>query len=264
MSIGAMTHQDWSAYDAQLWATEWHQLFDTADGRRALTWRDRFGDLPNAINFYSSGEDVLNNNDAASGGTPGLVPDVGTEYSWVLQEMVKGTQHFGAVLTFDSQGGWGFNSAWDIAETVSNPGPHGSTTTTTYRRQTPADANLLLSAPEQLKTKPFFRRFKDARLMGASGSAAAAGYLTRATALGTAIPALSFAAGRNPVPRFSVDQRNIDLVNLQEGWPQARLADPTKRITPTIGRWFHSDLKNVAYRYNYLMWENLVQKGALK
>ena len=248
MSIDAMRHPNWSTYDPHLWATEWYQLFP-GEGRAGLTWRNRFGDISNAINFYSSGEEVLNNNDAASGGTPGQVPPIGGERAWVLQEMVKGTQHIGAVLTFDSQGGWGFNGHWDKAVTTTTGGPHGGTTTT-YRHLDSTEANLLTDA--ELKAQPFFRRFQNTAILGANGSTTASEYLVRADALGTAIPALSFPTGRNPIPLFDQQDRNVNLMDLKDGWPRS------------AGRWFHSDAKNVAYRYNHKLWEKWVDDGGLR
>ncbi len=117
---------------------------------------------------------------------------------------------------------------------------------------------------DQLKVEPFFRRFQDSRLATSGGSAAAREYLNRAQILGGAIPALSFPAGRNPIPIFSPQNRNTDLMDRQDGWPQARLIDPAKRLPDGRGRWFHSDIKNVAYRYNHIYWEDLVQRGSLK
>ncbi|MDP1580082.1 MAG: hypothetical protein Q8M02_07380 [Candidatus Didemnitutus sp.] len=248
MSIDAMRHQNWATYDPHLWATEWYQLFP-GEGRAGLTWRNRFGDISNAINFYSSGEEVLNNNDAASGGTPGQVPPIGGERAWVLQEMVKGTRHIYAVLTFDSQGGWGFNGHWDISETTTTHGPHGGTTTT-YRHLDPTEANGLTN--DELKAQPFFRRFQNTALLGANGSTTASEYLVRADALGTAIPALSFPTGRNPIPLFDQQDRNVNLMDLKNGWPRS------------AGRWLHSDAKNVAYRYNHKLWEKWVDDGGLR
>jgi hypothetical protein len=256
LKIAEMRHPDWSNYNQRLWSTQWHELFPQGDGRRGLTWRNRFGDISNAINFYSSGEEVLNNNDAASGGTPGQIPAVGGERAWVLQEMVKGTNHIGAVLTFDSQGGWGFNGTWDIAETTTTGGVHGGTTTT-YRHRTPTEANALTD--DQLKKAPFFRHFQDSRLTTTGGSTAANEYLNLAQILGGAIPALSFPAGGNPIPLFVNQNRNTDLMDREDGWPQERLSDNDKK-----NRWFHSDAKNIAYRYNHKLWEDWVDRGDLR
>ena len=56
-----MIHPEWNPYTNRVWASEWHNLFPTNDYRNALTWRDRFQNLPlaNMYNFYSSGEEVL-------------------------------------------------------------------------------------------------------------------------------------------------------------------------------------------------------------
>ncbi len=248
--IEAMRPNSWDGYDSRLWSTEWHRLFP-GDGRAGLTWRDRFGDIPNAINFYSSGEDVLRNNDEK----PGTVPDIGTERAWVVQEMAKGSNQFGALVTFDSQAGWGFNVGWLIAENKPG-GPHGGTTTT-HSLMAPADAEKLTDA--QLREKPFFRPFEDDSLTTPSGGEAASDYLTRATVLGTAIPALSFATGRNAIKKFNEGDRNRDLMNYQNGWPWSRLSDEKLN-----NRWLHSDLKNVAYMFNYPVWKEWVTLGGLK
>ncbi len=256
LHIADMRHPDWSNYNQRLWATQWYDLFPQGDRRRGLTWLNRFGDVSNGINFYSSGEEVLNNNDAASGGTPGQIPAVGGERAWVLQEMVKGTSHIGAVLTFDSQGGWGFNGTWDIAETTNTDGGHAGPITT-YRHRTPVEANALTD--DQLKTEPFFRHFQDSRLTTAGGSTAASEYLNRAQILGGAIPALSFPAGRNPIPLFNQQDRNTDLMTEEDGWPQERLDNDRLK-----NRWLHSDAKNIAYRYNYKLWQDWVDRGDLR
>jgi hypothetical protein len=263
LSIDQMRHPDWVNYvDAnvanprRLWATEWYQLFGSSDGRSKLTWRNRFGALAVAYNFYSSGEDVLNN----SNGQVTLLPS-GAERVWALQEMVKGTSHPGAVLTLDSNGGWGFNSHWNIEEEVQTPtGPFY-----TSRRRTPAEANQLTE--EQLKTQPFFKRFQDARLMDASqGSSAANEYVTRAKVLGDAIPSLSFAVGRNPVPAFG-GTRNFDLQNFTNSdgeWPAGRMSNDADKLPDGRGRWKHGDAKDVAYRFNYLLYRKWVELGELK
>jgi hypothetical protein len=54
-------------------------------------------------------------------------------------------------------------------------------------------------------------------------------------------------------------------MNLYDGWPQARLIKRSDMLINTnIGRWFHSDAKDVAYRYNYPMWNKYVEIGDLK
>ena len=119
-----------------------------------------------------------------------------------------------------------------------------------YRPRTPKEAGQLRDAHLRV-APPFFKRFSDNRLLDVEqGSAAANEYNTRSKALGDAIPALSFAAGRNEVGAFL--RSNTDLMTLKDGWPSPD------------GRWRHGDAKDVSYRYNYKLYERWVEIGALK
>ena len=80
----------WINYSNRLWASKWYQLFDSSDGRSTLTWNNRFGDIPNAYNYYSSTEDVLANADGQ------LHNIFASQYAWINQEMRKGTWVFGS------------------------------------------------------------------------------------------------------------------------------------------------------------------------
>ena len=67
----------------------------------------------------------------------------------------------------------------------------------------------------------------------------------RAKMLGDAIPAESFAAGRNPTDGGS---DNYNMQNeLPNGWPRPN------------GDWQHSDVKNVSYYYVYKLFERLLK-----
>ena len=252
-----MRHPEWQGatlgyYPEYLWSAYWHTLFPEGDGRRMLTWRHRFGPIPNAHNYYSTGEEVLNNSD-------GTVPESGVEKVWALQELVKGTDHIGATVTLDSQGGWGFNQAWFIEQTVD---PGGQSPPETIRRRRRPNEVSDISA-DQVKTKPFFGRFQDHRLMDAAqGSAAAGEYHTRAKTLAEGIPSLSFAAGRNSIINYQ--DSNTDMMALKTGWPPERLNDPKMVMSNGEGRWLHSDVGDVAYRYVYRIFNQWVEDGDLK
>jgi len=71
------------------------------------------------------------------------------------------------------------------------------------------------------------------------------------------VPALSFATGRNAVNAFGQTQ-NFDLMSYENGWPQARLSGPNSN------RWFHGDAKDIAFPFNYPLWQQWVQLGGLK
>jgi hypothetical protein len=98
------------------------------------------------------------------------------------------------------------------------------------------------------------------------GSAAASEYLTRAKALAESIPSLSFAQGRNPVSIFG-QTRNYDLMDLRnedDAWPPSRMTDGRDKLPDGRGRWKHGDAKDVAYRFNYLLYRTWVELGGLK
>ena len=226
LSISAMRPNEWANIEERLWSTKWHELFPAGDGRKGLTWQNRFGNISNAINYYSSGEDVLNNNN-----NPGVVPTPGGERAWVYQEMTKGVVSIISDLTLvQVQGGWGVDTTW--------------------YEQFQTDTSFVTN--DIAKVTPFFTRFAEAQIMNAAnGSAKAAEYVVRANALGGAIPALSFPAGRNAVSNFG-STRNVDVMTKKDGWPRS---DP---------RWRHSDAKNAAYYFNYKLWEDWVTTGDLK
>jgi hypothetical protein len=102
-----MTHPDWSDYPERLCSSEWHQMFPEGDGRRGLAWRGRFQDVPHwtqLYNFYSSGEEVLENRHDDS--DPWITDVLSMQFqlpvfrspvnwltgrfAWVLQETLKG------------------------------------------------------------------------------------------------------------------------------------------------------------------------------
>ena len=72
----------------------------------------------------------------------------------------------------------------------------------------------------------------------------------RAKFLGDAIPATSFAAGRNPITIFG-DGGNMNFVECKKSnaWPR------------NGGEWLHSDIKNVAYFYLSELYRRIVNSS---
>lgn len=71
----------------------------------------------------------------------------------------------------------------------------------------------------------------------------------RAKFLGDAIPATSFAAGANPILRNAVSG-NINYENCKSGvWPI------------NGGKWRHSDIKNVAYFFNWMFFNRIINNN---
>jgi hypothetical protein len=230
-----MRNKNWRVYtNTNLWASEYHTLFPQADSRSNLTWRNRFGKINHARNFYSSTEDVLAN------GTDEL-PWIGRVQAWVNQEMRKGTTLIW-LGPGNAQGGWGFNS-W-------------------YAQLDVNQANALSVA--QLLERPFFGSFDDPDLHGPLGSdllldgnASLKDSAVFHQLLADAIPSLSHPVGSNPVENNTFGG-NEDLHSKKtgtfqmEGWPREQ------------NEWRHSDIKNIAYPYLYEAFENLVETGDLK
>jgi len=247
----------WKSYNHNLWAAYWHTLFPPyIDGRSGLTWSNRFSTITaNAnvtiYNFWSSGEDVLDNASNGVFGPPAA------ELAWADQEMSKGTDlqatasHLNLVdSTIIQQGGWGMNPSHETSYT--NP----MSAAVTYFPMPASQANSLASTNISLfKTNTFFTPFSDDALTGPTGSTEALKPNVLNQTLAEAIPALSFAVGRNPVSKFG--QNNSDMVLLEDGWPQSR----TNSISGK--RWFHSDSKDVAYPFTHNLWQKLVTLGNL-
>ena len=77
--------------------------------------------------------------------------------------------------------------------------------------------------------------------------------------LSDAIPAMSLVAGANPIPRFDVSGRNVDMntPQFQNGWPQGRTGNE-------VNKWHHSDFHEVAYTFTYKLFNQFVTTGNLK
>jgi transglutaminase-like putative cysteine protease/pimeloyl-ACP methyl ester carboxylesterase len=240
-----MFHSDWVGYRKIFAASEWHQLFGTDDGRRYLTWRNRFAVLPSGIkyiSYYSKGEDVL----ASYAGTqpsPVEIADFNLgANSWVLQEKWKGRP-----LGLGGAGymGWGFN----LLDPKYNPYLQGHLGA--------AEANLLLTDNEQLIPTPFFLNVATPGVADVLFSELlvepAEIKLDYNKLMASAIPALTTAtggwAGGDLNNRFSVFDMN-QLKN-DDLWPRDNK------------KWTHSDVKNVAFPFVYGVLDDLVKKGAL-
>ena len=232
LHIDDMRNPDWQNYSNRLWASEWHQLFGSGDGRNALTWRNRFQGLSIGLNYYSSTEDVLDNGDGD------LHNPLVSHWAWYNQEVRKGTTLMW-LAPGNCEGGWGFNAACTNEEGFI---------------LSPTEANSLTD--DNVRTNSFFAWFDEDSLYGIYGSAVAQQPAIYRRLLADGVPALSFAMGRNSLSGFG--SGNKDLSGMRRGdnadgdWP--RPADD----------WQHSDIKNIAYPFNYRAFDELVFDGVLK
>jgi hypothetical protein len=243
----------WKSYNHNLWAAYWHTLFTPyIDGRSGLTWSNRFSTITaNAnvtiYNFWSSGEDVLDN------ASNGVFAPPGPELAWADQEMSKGTALQQAASSLNStaiqRGGWGISTNYETSE-VDGFG------FTNWSAMPASQANSLASTNISLfKTNTFFTPFSDTALTGPTGSTEALKPNVLNQTLAEAIPALSFAVGRNAVDELDENQ---DMMELEDGWPTNRPINSLKKP-----RWFHGDAKDVAYPFTHNLWQKLVTLGNL-
>jgi hypothetical protein len=244
----AMVHCAWADYQDRLWASEWHELFDPPDGRRALTWRGRFASVvPKAYNFYSSGEDVLD----AHVGCPSLLSGVWNKsrYAWCMQEKLKGRLD---MVPYQSAvyGGWDFNGDYWVGVLDPEQGAY------LYGR-TPAEAAGIPNSV--LRRYPLFNRGLSVNSTDlydeAAGSAYAAAHDHRL--LAEMFPAMSLPAGANFVPAIQLGGgKNSDINSsaFRTGWPSSG----------GNGDWQHSDFKNVAFTYVNPLFDTFVGEGGLK
>jgi hypothetical protein len=250
----------WTGYTNRLTASKWYQLFATNDYRSTLSWNNRLGNLRNVdvYNFYSSGEEVLRTytNDPPASVLGKVLTQITDfwpfgipfgSYTWYWQEKGKGTCSQDWFLG-SSHGGWKFNSSYDIF--------------TPSRQHLPPD-QAATNSTTMLQTNAFFdfgnytlSKHPDyIHLQGSDGSSYA--QTNRNRILADAIPAMSVVAGANPVPRFSVNDHNFDMMAFENGWPLGRTGKE-------VNMWHHSDYHNVAYTFTYNLFNQFVTTGNLK
>ena len=276
-----MRNASWKEFENKtyLWASEWHTLFPETDARHTLTWRGRFADIPKSkmVNYYSSGEEVLDNWTGTDN------PKMGRPYAWCIQERLKGTwRMLGPILTSIAfsgkpgsrwEGGWGFNGD--------------------YRQFLGKDESdnlhwLTLRIPSKVEARknPFFLPFESYKKEdsnetlnvlnpGNAGARAAANYNYRARLLADAIPALSYAAGRNSneklpdrkIQNFDLNKR-VRGVEIGKVWPPT-VDDNAFKNYWNLGytnkdRWLHNDLRMVSFYLNHLLYKDMADRGDLR
>lgn len=244
-----MVHLEWDGYDDWLWCSEWHENFPVGDGRREMTWRDRFLDAADvAYNFYSSGEDVLKTHPHSN--SPGLWDYASGQYAWALQEKRKG-RNWITSIGGSTYGGWGFNSHWDVFDVELEQWIH----------LPPAEANEIFYG--DILANPFFRPGGEelAPLYpegpgdpDPEGSQFAEDNLH--FLLGGFVPSRTLPVGANHVAALDAyGARNFDMqAQFKDGWPNSRGSNTD---------WLHSDLRVISYVYIYELYDKFKDLGGL-
>ena len=268
-----MTEANWRPYERRLYASEWWRKFAPDDPRRALTWAGAFRRVKEAgvaVNYYSEGEDItvcpvgMKSASVLGAFWQGRTLDYG---AWKTQELLKGvdwTTSLGSLVMRADQAGWGFNRAWNLRKVTTGPGRPE----VRYERRGPAQAAAL--EDEALTREPFFRPFLGSVLpTGPMPRPEALSATAWHEALASGIPAMSYAIGGVPMRGLATlgvrptPARNFSLET--EGrvrdarWPAAG-----HRKKHEVGRWLHSDFKNVALPFVHPCYLSMISEGGLR
>lgn len=296
-----MIEEDWIDYKNlgldKLFASEWHSLFDNDDPRKKITWKNQFSSVLNAnvFNFYSPGDDVVENAIEGESNLGSTWEVVWTgRHAWVNQEIGKGCQNllFGG-FNSPCQAGWEFNLDQDdlkvIGKKGTTNGPHPSTV---YKRLTASEVNGRLSLAdgdpdkltnEHLAQYGFFYHFEFDQLYApiTEGNNLKDNSPNRNdvetlladdqalwSLLAHAIPARSFAAAVNILDRLP-SEKNINMHNLREINPTSTNGSvywPSERVNDDVLKhdWLHSDFRNIALPYVSNMYEKMLDIGHLR
>lgn len=237
-----MTPEAWTNYTDRVRATHWYELFPGNDGRRSLTWKGRFCNVTNIVNFYSLQEEVVCNGD-------GKPKDIAREYSWYNQEYCKGEW---ALMSHPNEGGWAFNRYYD---TVTHPDPDNELLEV-VNHLPPDDADNL--SDEALRQHPLFLDFVDSQMHSSSnGAIVASNYLYRAEMLAYAIPSESYAVGANPLPQLVAKELNFNMATITDG--QEDLPVNGKMAKDKHRDWQHSTFVQRSYKRTRQLFKTIIE-----
>jgi len=234
LRVPQLVHPEWLEYPTNSWASSWHWLFrnEPNDDRRLLGWPGRFSNVAQyAVNFYSTGDEVLelaNNNNVHSWTG---VSDSWGHYAWHKQELFKGRGGVGGT----DWAGWNIEENWLGINKIS---------VTEAQSMTEAD----------FRTNTVFYCYPPS--MNSTNIA----LLVRGAHLAQGIPALTSAAGQirfgdTRLRNDSFDCNTTLQIPRPNGWPER---------SDYQGQWCHSDMKDVAYFYVYKFYDKIIEKGNLK
>lgn len=228
-----MTPVKWRPYPDRVRATHWFELFSPYEIRRKLTWKGRFKDVDNTVNFYSSQDEVVANGD------DNVDKLLTREFAWYNQENDKG----GHLVDCCPEAGWSFNGEYQKYDVLGF-----------LPRDYRAD-EVKEIADFELRESSFFGLFSQHNIYGAGGDAylmnkqnAYAGW----RALSHGMPAESFAAGANPVPKW-------DAKTLKQGSGKPNGKIPIRNVDMEAECGSHTG----AWQHSYFMKRSLFDVGGL-
>ena len=164
-----------------------------------MTWRNRFNKIGKAVNYYSPEEEVLKC-DLNGYGKWKLQRD----WSWYNQERIKGEN---PVPGSRDEGGWAYNAKYKKPEYDADG--HGSAT---MKMANPTLEDIK-NIRDDLRCYPVFKPFEDTSLMTADFvPSISRGMVSQL--LADAIPAESFPAGFNEVPKWKMRDYDGENINM--------------------------------------------------
>jgi hypothetical protein len=245
---------DWNDYHHMSWAANWHKWFkdNSSDARGKMGWPDYFKsaltNVVNVYNYYSTGDPVFMEDETV----PALLTGVfhwnvlgltwpfvdlsitAEAHCWQKQETHKGVEPIAGTLC----GGWGFY-VWE--EEVDEQ----------YRlvKHSYLSASYMV-ADGTITNNPVF--YYPGTQMDNKNASQDDIWI----ALAKYVPAISSPVGGNPVSLEIIENHDLNTSDYRDEWG---------RNSDTYGqRWFHSDMKDMAYFYVYPLYDELTEKGNLK
>lgn len=247
-SDNLMVDGAWKDIGNRYRSSRFYELFssDAADFRSRLSWKGRFAGIHDAVNCYSPTEDVLQNPSVRK--VFGMTLGETTGGAWSKQELFKGCAVWYGVnsVIFAGtriEGGWGINASYTANPLAYIPLMGFNA------------AHFEDYTRDDLITSPLFTSFNDSR-MASTNSLNVIDCQLRAKMLGDAIPAESFAAGRNMIGGVSGNYNYNSFMANEESWPRFNRENGVKRLL-----WHHSDIKNIAYYFVNPLFLQLISNG---
>ena len=222
-------------------------IYDAGAEFQIILGPGRATNVTNAVNYYSSEEEVLANGN-------GIVPDIGRADSWFRQEVTKGRENI-PLLTGRNEAGWEFNVAHMTEPVIIYPPPGASGDPTVIeesRLLTPSETTNLTD--DVLMANPFFGHFENRNIYASTnGIIVSENAAYRTQLLADAIPAESYAVGANPVPSWSTN----GCVNVNMAM---EFKDEDQIVKSLNQKWLHSFFIKVPYMCIHEFYENIVSR----
>ncbi len=250
---------DWSDYDSQSWAANWHKWFnnDATDSRGKMGWPNYFSTAMaragTVYNYYSTGDPVFMEDDSIPSVLTGVfhwptlhwtwpfidLNITAEAYCWQKQETHKGVEPIAGTLS----GGWGFY--WWMESSCGEEYPVYYSAATTS----------VMVANGSITNNPVFY-YPGTQMNNRNATQDDIWF-----ALAEYVPAVSSPVGGNRI--WSETGKDINLnENSAQGLPRPNGWGRNHNVFDDS--WLHSDMKDMAYFYVYKLYDQLVTKGNLQ